>query len=131
MYIRLGTYVFKEKNLDTVKPFHMTKEGNRSECLVCNVPFAVISLSSNPHLWCPCLYWSHFLSDSTFLFDTPCLGKGSITYPHPASTSCKTSSTLSVSVAGRGLFCRVCIFLYLLPAQLRENYRSVQNLVSK
>lgn len=33
------------------------------------------------------LYRSHFLHDSTFLSDTPCLGKGSIISPCPADTA--------------------------------------------
>lgn len=61
-----------------------------------NVPFSVISLLFNPDLWCPYLYWSHFLHDSTFLFDTPCLGKGSIIHPHPGRHSCQTSSEPSL-----------------------------------
>lgn len=92
------------------------------------MPFAITHLSSNPDLWCPCLYWSHFLHDSTFLFATPCLGKSSIIYPAQQTQLWDVIGTFSVSVAGCWPFCRICISLYVLPAQLRENYGSVQRL---
>lgn len=95
---------------------------------VCNAPFAVISLLLKPDLCCPCLSWSCFLHDSTFLFDTPCLGKGSITTPTQADTSCKTSRELFRFRCWAWVILRACIFLSRLPAQWRENYRSGQRL---
>lgn len=115
---------FKERKPDTVKPFDTTKEGNWSKCLsvMCH------------------LLWS--VSQSSLISGVPvCIGAISCTIVHsclthqawetavsPPPTQAGTGviRTLSVSVAGRGLFCRACIFLNWLPAQLRENYRSVQ-----
>lgn len=94
---------------------------------ICHVPFAVI-VSSNPDLWHPCLYWSHFLHDSLFLLDASCLGKGSIVYPTRQTQLKDVIRSHSVSVAGCWPFCRICIFLYLLSAQLRENYGNVRRL---
>lgn len=45
---QIGNICSKEKNLDIVKHFHLTKEGNLSECLVCNMSFAGLSLNTTP-----------------------------------------------------------------------------------
>lgn len=58
----------------------LTLQRKEIDLRVPNMPFAMTRVSP-AGLWCPCLYWNHFLHDSMSLPDTPCLGKGGITFP--------------------------------------------------
>lgn len=121
---------FKERKLDTVKPFDTTKEGNWSECL---------------SIMCH-LLWS--VSHPTLISGVPvCIGAISCMIVHSCLTHHAWEKAVSFTPARadtavrrhQNLLYFRCwalailqgLHLYFLPAQLRENHSSVQRLSFK